>query len=84
MDAFCDTQALFAQLAATPEPQAVKTLIENHDAWTHADLLSAMRLAWTRLESQPRDPAHQARLTRQRHALKSLLTPLPVRYANVG
>jgi hypothetical protein len=84
MEVFSDTQALFAQLAGIPEPQAVKTLIENHDAWTHADTLSAVRLAWARLEFQPRDPAHRARLNRQRHALKPLLTILPVRYANAG
>jgi hypothetical protein len=84
MEVFSDTQALFSQLAGTPEPQAVKTLIENHDAWTHADTLSAVHLAWARLESQPRDPTHQARLTRQRHALEPLLTTLPVRYANAG
>jgi hypothetical protein len=84
MDVYCDTQALFAQLAATPEPQAVKTLIENHDAWTHADALSAMRLVWARLEAQPRDGVHEARLARQRRALNPLLTPLPIRYANAG
>ncbi len=84
MDPFADTQALFAQLAAVPGTQAVKSLIENHDACHHSETVSALRAAWTRLTALPRDPATDARIRRQRRALAPLLVPAPMRYASAG
>jgi len=84
MELYQDTQSLFAQLAAVPGTQGVKTLIENHDAWTHSETLAALRAAWSRLTAQPRDPALQARITRQQKTLAPLITRLSVPYASAG
>jgi hypothetical protein len=77
-----DAHEVFAQLANTPGSGGVKTIIENHDAWTHADAVFA-RLDMTlraRLE-QSTDALRKARIERQRHALASLVTRLPSRKA---
>jgi hypothetical protein len=84
MEIYQDTQSLFAQLAAVPGAQGVKTLIENHDAWTHSETLAALKAAWTRLAAQPRDPALQTRIARQQKTLAPLLTRLSVSYASAG
>jgi len=84
MELFADTQALFTQLAAVPGTQGVKSLIENHDACNHSETVAALRAAWARLAAQPRDPSVEARITRQRRTLASLVTPLPVPYASAG
>ena len=79
MEPFSHTQALFAQLARTPEPNAVKTLIENHDAWSQnqASIEALNAAARTRLAHLASDP----RIKRQRTRLQSLLNPLPTPYA---
>lgn len=77
---FDDTQALFRQLAAVPEPQAVKTLIENHDAWSHGDLVESAA-PWLRRHAANLDPARRARILQQRQTLAPLVTRLPARLA---
>ena len=82
MELLADTSAIFAQLAAIPGTQAVKTLIENHDAWSHCDTVQA--LARARLAAGPRSVMQEARIARQRQALAPLVTRLPMRYASAG
>ena len=86
MDAFRDTQDIFEQLARTDGSGGVKTIIENHDAWTHntaiEQALSAAVIS--RLAHMPRDPAREARIERQRHALASLSVRLKSRYSSAG
>jgi hypothetical protein len=84
MEFFPDTQALFAQLAAVPGTQGVKSVIENHDACQHGETVAALRAAWARLATQPRDPAVDARIDRQRRTLASLVTAPPLAYASAG
>src|SRR5438105_5543311 len=64
MNLFTDTQMLFAQLAAIPDAQAVKTLIENHDALQHSDgtLAALDRSLRTRLATLPRDLVRDERI----------------------
>jgi hypothetical protein len=77
-----DAQDLFAQLARTPGSGGVKTIIENHDAWTHADSVYARldRTLRTRLE-QCSDALRKARIDHQRHTLAPLVTRLSSRSA---
>ncbi len=76
---FDNTRAIFTQLGDFCSGPAVKTLIENHDAWTHNELVES--LATARLHLQPRDAATQARIARQRQALAPLVVRLPAAYA---
>ena len=83
MNILDDTQALFAQLGAAPGSLAVKTIIENHDAWSHshAALPPPARIT---LGTLPADPARRAQILRQRQRLEPLVTRLPVRYASAS
>jgi hypothetical protein len=86
MDAFSDTQLLFGQLAASPAEGTVKTLIENHDAWTH-NAATARALNVTlraRIAGLARIPAAQAQIVAQRRALRPLLTRLPAILASAS
>ena len=75
-----DAQDVFAQLARTPGSGGVKTIIENHDAWTHADAVYArLDLALRARLEQSTDALRKARIERQRHALAPLVTRLPSR-----
>jgi hypothetical protein len=77
-----DSQDVFAQLAVTDGNGGVKTMIENHDAWTHAEQVQAAMDAAVRAHLQrPLDVARQARIARQRDALARLTTRLPARHA---
>jgi len=73
-----DSQALFRQLSQVPEPGAVHTLIENHDAALHNEQilmrLSTMTLA--RMGCKPRDAQIAARIAKQRAALRPLVMNL--------
>ncbi len=86
MDRFSDTQLLFAQLAAIPGEGAVKTLIENHDAWTHnAATARALNVGLrARAAALSRIPAAQAQIAAQRRALRPLLTRLPALLASAS
>lgn len=83
MDMLEDSQLLFAQLATVPESHAVKTLIENHDAWQHNEtIMTALdRTLRTRLTTFPRDVIRDHRIQAQRHRLQPLITVLPARQA---
>ena len=83
MDMLEDAQLLFAQLAAVPDTEAVKTLIENHDAWQHNDaaLAALDRTLHTRLATFPRDVVRDERIHTQRQRLRNLATVQPTRQA---
>ena len=77
-----DAQDVFAQLARTPGSGGVKTVIENHDAWTHADATYVALNATLRARlEQSADVLHKARIERQRQALTPLVTRLASRTA---
>lgn len=73
-----DSQAIFRQLGEVKEPNAVHTLIENHDAVLHNDVALSQLNALTRarLDSQARSPEVAARIARQRAALRPLVVSL--------
>ena len=83
MDLFDDTQLLFAQLAAVPDAQAVRTVIENHDAWQQNESIVAVLDATVRIRvaSLTRDAARDARIRNQQKRLLPLVTKLPLRQA---
>lgn len=85
MELFTDTQAIFQQLAGA-DRAAVKTLIENHDAWGNSDRMgNALSLAVrARLLKMPRDGVTLARIERQRQALATLVTRLKTRISSAG
>jgi hypothetical protein len=81
-----DSQAVFQQLAGAPAPGGVRAVIENHDAWLHADdvadaVAAAMRAQAARAGY---DPGRSARIDRQRRSLQQLVTPLKLRRATAG
>ena len=74
---FLDSQDIFAQLAHTDGSGGVKCVIENHDAWTHADAVEAKLDAALRARlDHASDALRAARIARQRHALAPLVTRL--------
>jgi hypothetical protein len=77
---------IFRQIAAVPGPAAVKTVIENHDAWLHnqdaVDELDAMlRRA---VECRHRTDEQTRRIAAQRQALSAVAVVLPRSLANAG
>ena len=82
MNLLDDTHLLFSQLAAIPDAQAVKSLIENHDALQHNDAaLAALDTSLrSRLAMQSRDLLRDQRIQSQRRRLRHLVTPLPTRH----
>ena len=83
MDMLEDSQLLFAQLAVTPDAQAVKTLVENHDAWGHNEAIASAldRTLRASLATFPRDRVRDERIHTQRQRLRPLITVLPARHA---
>lgn len=81
-----DSQAIFRQLGEVKSPDAVHTLIENHDATLHNEQawqeLSTLTLA--KLSSAPRDPEIAARIARQRAALRPLVVNLSRKQLQAG
>lgn len=73
-----DSQAIFRQLGEVKEPEAVHTLIENHDAALHNEitLIQLSTTVRTRLGTQSRDPELTARIARNRAALRPLIINL--------
>lgn len=72
------SQAIFRQLGEVKEPEAVHTLIENHDAALHNEiaLVQLNATVRTRLSAQSRDPELIARIARNRAALRPLIMNL--------
>lgn len=83
MDMYQHSKAIFAQLGAEADTQAVKTLIENHDAWNHADAVETCA-AFASMAVQAPDGAAGTRVAQQRRRLGALVTRVPVRYATAG
>jgi len=83
-----DTQAIFEQLAHTPDGEglAVRVVIENHDACFHNEEVGALVTAVmrARMAGMPRDVVQQARIDRQRRTLGVLVTPIKSRYVSAG
>jgi len=69
-----DSQDIFAQLAQTDGAQGVKTIIENHDAWSNSEVVQAAvhTHIWGRM-GLAKDPVRLAKVERQRAALRSLV-----------
>lgn len=84
-----NSAAIFQQLAAlrdVADSAGVKTVIENHDAWLHAEhaersipVLAKAQVAYLR-STHPDQP----RLERQCRQLSSLVVRLPVRVSLAG
>lgn len=83
MDLFDDTQLLFAQLAAVPDAQAVRSVIENHDAWQQNELIVAELDATVRIRvtSLSRNALRDVCVQNQRRRLRPLVTKPPLRRA---
>ena len=80
------SKGIFRQIAEVDGAQGVKTVIENHDAWVHNDEVleaidAAMQMA---AAARPRGPELTQRIARQRAALGSLVTRVPLRFSNAG
>lgn len=77
-----ESRAIFAQLRAEPRA-AVRSVIENHDAWLHSASVQAEIDATItrRLAGQPRLAAVAQRIAEQRQALAALVVRMP---AHVG
>ena len=77
-----DAQDVFAQIASTDGSGGVKTIIENHDAWTRCESVQAAVTAAVRARlERPLDAGREARISRQRAALAPLVTRLPSSHA---
>jgi hypothetical protein len=81
-----DSLEIFSQLASTPGDGSggVQCIIENHDAWVHAEDVQAAITTTLRLQVARRDDARNARIESQRTRLQSLVTVLRTRVATAG
>ncbi|HVT81183.1 MAG TPA: hypothetical protein VHM90_11050 [Phycisphaerae bacterium] len=86
MNGFRDTQAIFAQLAASPAEGSVAVLIANHEAWgQNGAALEAFNTAMrARIASVPRPAATNERIAAQRRSLGRLVTRLRLDVAHAG
>jgi hypothetical protein len=83
METFCDTRALFQQIAQI-EGDGVKTLIENHDAWLHnGTSVAAANVAGRMLRAQL-PPAAGKQVAAQRNRLSPLLIRRQAPIASAG
>lgn len=83
MESYPDTQAIFRQLAACDSPGGVRTIIENHDAWSQGDELErAVTLAARR--QMLRGGFNESRVARQRARLRAVVVTLPARVSSAG
>lgn len=73
-----NSQAIFRQLGEYPEPNAVHTLIENHDAVLHNDhVLSQINAqVVAQLKNRSVEPQLAAKIAHQRAALAPLVVSL--------
>jgi hypothetical protein len=79
---FLEAQDVFAQLSRTHGSEGVRSVIENHDAWTNAESIEkALNAALRARLEHASDALQAARVARQRHALAPLVTRLPARQA---
>lgn len=86
MQGISDSKAIFEQLADTDGAQGVRTVIENHEAWlqntaVQLNISAAMRAQLARM---PRPELVSRRIEKQRQALQSLVTRLPLRLSSAG
>jgi len=76
------SEAIFSQLRATPGNQAVRTLIENQEAWRQAE--SVMDWRPVAPVKAGEDAVREGKIARQLRQLEKLVVRLPVRYASAG
>ena len=89
MSSLEDSKLIFQQLAQADDAApggGVRTIIENHDAWTHnASILSQLSIALrTHLTYASRPAPISQRIARQQRRLQSLVTTLPTRLPAAG